>query len=211
MGGNSESPETMSNIIKISWLEPSSILDLGSHVGHWAMEAHRVWPHASIHCVEGNPACEEALKLTGFPYHIAMLGEYHTSKTYYKQEGTDIGTGNGLYRENSQWFEHCTSEEVDIVPLESLFPSDFQADLVKLDLQGAEIDAMMGGRDIIKRAKAVLVETALTNYNQGAPLQQQVIGFMRGLGFPLYEVIDRIPHPSDHSICIQEDLLFTSK
>jgi FkbM family methyltransferase len=199
----------MSNIQKISWLEPTSVLDLGGHLGHWAMEVHQVWPHASIYCVEGNPACEKALKLTGFPYRIAMLGEYHTSKTYYKQEGTDIGTGNGLYRENSQWFERCTSEEVDIVPLESLFPPDFQADLVKLDLQGAEIDAMMGGRDIIKRAKAVLVETAVSNYNEGAPLQAQTIGFMRGMGFPIYQVIEDIYHPANPSLLIQQDILFS--
>jgi FkbM family methyltransferase len=199
----------MSNIQKISWLEPESVLDLGSWLGRWAMEAHSVWPHARIHCVEGNPACEDALKLTGFPYHIAMLGEYHTSKTYYKQEGTDIGTGNGLYRENSQWFERCTSEEVDIVPLESLFPPDFSAEFIKIDTQGAEIDIMLGGMDIIKRAKAVLLETAVSNYNQGAPMQEQVIGFMRAIGFPIYQVIDRIPHPADHSRIIQEDLLFS--
>jgi FkbM family methyltransferase len=199
----------MSNIQKISWLEPKSILDLGSWIGHWAMEAHRVWPHASIHCVEGNPACEEALKLTGFPYQIAMLGEYHTSKTYYKQEGTDIGTGNGLYRENSQWFERCASEEVDIVPLESLFPPDAKFDLIKLDLQGAEIDAMMGGRDIIKRAKALLIETSVSNYNQGAPMQPQVIGFCRAMGFPIYQVIEDIHHPANPSLLIQQDLLFT--
>jgi FkbM family methyltransferase len=161
--------------------------------------------------VEGNPACEEALKLTGFPYHIAMLGEYHTSKTYYKQEGTDIGTGNGLYRENSQWFERCTSEEVDIVPLESLFPPDFSAEFIKIDTQGAEIDIMLGGMDIIKRAKAVLLETAVSNYNQGAPMQEQVIGFMRAIGFPIYQVIEDIKHPADHNMLIQQDLLFTKQ
>lgn len=198
----------MSNITKISWLEPSSILDCGAWLGHWAMETHAVWPHASIHCVEGNPACEESLTLTGFPYHIAMLGEFHTSKPYYKQEGTDIGTGNGLYRENSQWFERCTVEEVDIVPLESLFPEDTQFDLIKLDLQGAEIDAMLGGKDIIKRAKALLIETAVSNYNQGAPMQEQVISFCRGLGFPFHVVVEDIYHPSSRHL-IQQDVLFT--
>jgi hypothetical protein len=137
-----------------------------------------------------------------------MLGEYHTSKTYYKQEGTDIGTGNGLYRENSQWFERCTSEEVDIVPLESLFPENVHFDLIKLDLQGAEIDAMLGGMDIIKGAKALLVETSVSNYNQGAPMQQQVLGFARAIGFPVYQVIEDILHPVTRAV-IQQDILLT--
>jgi FkbM family methyltransferase len=198
----------MSNIRKISWLEPDSVLDIGSHCGHWAMEAHSVWPHAQIHCIEGNCACEDALKLTGFQYSIAMLGESSATRTYFKQEGTDIGTGNGLYRENSQWFERCTTEEVDIIPVETLFEPGRTFDLIKLDIQGAEIDAMLGGIDLFKRARALLVETSIVNYNQGAPLQEQVIGFCRGIGFPIYQIIEDIVHPADRTV-IQQDILFT--
>lgn len=198
----------MSTLQKISWLEPSTILDIGANIGNWAMEAHAVWPHAQITCIEGNPKCEPYLKEAGFPYKIAMLGKFFTSGTFYRQPGTEIGTGNSLFRELTPFFDHPDTEEVDVVPLESLFEPDVTFDLIKCDIQGGEIDALTGGIDIAKRAKGILLEVPHVNYNQGAPTKEFIDSFMRAIGFPNQEVVDTINRcipPHDH---IQSNVLY---
>lgn len=199
----------MNPLQKISWLEPSAILDIGAHTSGWAREAKEVWPHARITCIEGNPACASALEASPFPYKIAMLGRSHTSGTYYKQPGTDIGTGNSLYRELTPFFDNPDTEEVEVVPLESLFPQDDQFDLIKIDSQGSEIDIMIGGLEIIKRVKAILLEVSHVEYNQGGPKKEEVDIFMANLGFKTQEVVDTINRcipPHDH---IQSNVLYT--
>ena len=80
-------------------------------------------------------------------------------------------------------------------------------DLVKIDVQGAEIDVMEGAGDIIANSKFVLLEAAVTNYNEGAPKQQDVINYMNNLGFKDYEIFDEIRFDG---VLIQLDLLFYS-
>lgn len=198
----------MSTLQKISWLEPSNILDIGANIGNWAMEAHSVWPHSQIMCIEGNSKCEPYLQATGFPYKVAMLGKYHTSGTFYRQPGTEIGTGNSLYRELTPFFENPDMEEVDIVPLESLFPEGTTWDLIKCDTQGSECDILTGGIEIVKRAKAVLLEVSHKPYNEGAVLKDFTDAFMASLGFTKQEVVDEINRcipPHDH---IQSNVLY---
>lgn len=199
----------MNALQKISWLDPVSILDCGAWCGSWAADAQAVWPHARITCIEGNPACEPFLKERWPSYKIAMLGKFFTSGTYYKQPGTPIGTGNSLYRELTPFFDSPDTEEVDIVPLESLFPEGETFDLIKLDCQGSELDILMGGLEIAKRAKAILLEVPHVEYNQGAPNKEYIDRFMKALGFPHQEVVDVIHRcipPHDH---IQSNILYS--
>lgn len=198
----------MNNLHAISHLNPRTILDLGAHLGSWAQEAEATWPEAIITCIEGNPKCEPFLAEEGWHYKIAMLGKEEGDGLYYQQPGADTGTGNSLYRELTPFFDGCTPEPVKITTLNALLGEDAQYDLAKIDCQGSEIDIMQGGLEIIKRCKAVLLETSVVNYNDGAPLQDFVFGFMNALGFT------KRTHVADTHRCIpphdliQQDYLF---
>lgn len=191
----------------ISGLEPSTILDIGANVGSWAKDAHAVWPHAAIMMIEANPKCEPMLQISGFPYIITALGKERDRKRFYMQPGTDTGTGNSFYRENTEFFAHPDWMDLDIVPLDELLPGA-TFELLKIDVQGSEVDVLMGGMDILSRAKAVILELSLTNYNEGAPLHEFVTGFMRAAGFNNVLHIENIVHPITREIC-QHDALFT--
>src|SRR5688572_23721884 len=129
----------MSNLQLISDLEPSTICDIGANVGAWAKDAHAVWPHASIMMIEANPKCEPMLKLAAFPYIIQALGKERDRKRFYMQPGTDTGTGNSFYRENTEFFANPDWMDLDIAPLDELLPGA-SYDLIKLDVQGSEMD-----------------------------------------------------------------------
>lgn len=51
-------------------------------------------------------------------------------------------------------------------------------DLVKIDVQGAELDILKGSMNIINNAKFLIVELQHTEYNMGAPLCNQTRDFL---------------------------------
>ena len=56
-----------------------------------------------------------------------------------------------------------------------------------------------------KKAKGILLEVSLTQYNENAPLYDEVIQFMNDFGFKIGEILDEQQNHGSH----QQDILFT--
>jgi hypothetical protein len=65
-------------------------------------------------------------------------------------------------------------------------------DLIKVDVQGAELDVLRGGTDVLGKAKVVLLECPVVDYNQGAPTMHEYLRFMDERGFTVLDFLDRI-------------------
>lgn len=187
---------------------PNAILDIGANRGHWAEEAHKQWPCALIECVEGNPECFEHLAAKPHPFHIALLSDAPKELTFYQRDGAPACTGCSYYRELTEFYEGDKARPVHMqsTTLDTLFPTD-TFDLIKLDVQGAELDVLRGGPHLVARAQALLMECALEPYNDGAPLVDEVIEFCQSIGFGAAEPIEDIVHPIKRHV-IQRDYLF---
>jgi FkbM family methyltransferase len=102
--------------------------------------------------------------------------------------------GNSYYRENPKY-----SKAVDI-----LYPEEYKKtktghtldfvsgllefeypDLIKIDVQGAELDILKGAIKCLEHAKHVIVELQKVEYNKGAPNKDEVIEFLKENGFHL--------------------------
>jgi len=197
------------NLSDLKDLYPYRILDLGTNTGEWAKEAQTVWPNAEIFCIEGNTACEPALIESGFEYRIALLGDCVRKVQFHKAKYSATATGNSYLKENTPFFDDADVEERELVPIGLIFGSDDTFNLIKIDCQGAELDIIRGGIDLFKRAKTIIMEVAVSNYNEGAPQWQEVIDFMAELGFNKTQILSNITHPMNPDLLIQHDVLFT--
>jgi FkbM family methyltransferase len=189
-------------------IPPNTILDIGANRGHWAQEAAKVWPCALIECVEANPECFEHLAQTQFAFHIAVLSDADKEVTFYQRKGAPACTGCSYYRELTEFYEGEKAQptHMQAVRLDRLLPNK-TFDLIKLDVQGAELDVLRGGPGVVSRAQALLMECALEPYNDGAPLVDEVIDFCASIGFGAAEPLDDIVHPTKRHV-IQRDYLF---
>jgi hypothetical protein len=100
-----------------------------------------------------------------------------------------------MYRENTQHFDDskCVTVEVDVKTLDGVMklrPDFARIDLLKLDVQGAEIDVLKGATDTLQKTHMVLAECSIIEYNHNAPLVSDVIEFMRSRGFRVLDVCD---------------------
>ena len=126
---------------------PTRILDIGANEGTWT-ETMQGWvPGASFFQIEGNMALEHFLKEKGRPYRIAIVGDEEKTVTFHKLcDGGLCSGGSSVFEENTKWGPGMIKEERQMTTVDRLVAQAQQApfDMMKLDIQGAELLALKG-------------------------------------------------------------------
>ncbi len=163
------------------------VLDIGACDGSWTVLFKKIFPESNVLMIEGNTDKEKILKSIG-EYRIALLScEDNKEVNYYK--GLDGGSlGNSIYEENTQF--KFAAEKRTTKTLNSLLGPDKDFDLIKIDVQGSELDIIKGGVEIIKNTKFLLLELQMLEYNKGAPRIEEIILFLKNLDFDFVDIFD---------------------
>src|SRR5438105_899402 len=159
---------------------PRAIYDIGAFHGYWTKAARKVFPDAQYVLFEANAENAPKLDQSGERYLIAALaGEDRAEKPFYLPKHA-VGTGASLYREQSEHYAGdnaravtVTTRRLDALVAEHHLPSP---DLIKLDVQGAELDVLAGAAGILQSTSALIAEVSLLAHNEAAPLVADVIG-----------------------------------
>lgn len=80
-------------------------------------------------------------------------------------------------------------------------------DLVKLDIQGFELEALRGAERLFGHTELFILEASLFRFKPGTPLLHEVIAFMAERGYVVYDVADYIRRHHDGALG-QLDLVF---
>ena len=194
------------------YINPERAIDIGAHVGNFTKELYYKFPKCNIVMVEANPSCESYLRLLGKPYEIVALSNKEGHADLYVETINPVATGASLYKENTGWYAEGKYETIT-VPTKTLDSCNYfegqPIDFIKLDVQGSELDILNGGEKIIKNTQFVLIEASLIEYNQGAPLVEDIIDKMKEYGFYILDIVEyhRFPHLFGGAI-FQLDILF---
>jgi len=193
-----------------NYLNPTSILDIGANVGDFTKECKLTFPTAEYFLIEGNAACEPYLKNSGHNYFIGLLSDEPKIVKFYVNKNNLISTGNSIYRENTEHFsdENIIIEELQTTTLDSVV-GDKVYDLIKIDVQGAELDVLRGGVVTVQEAKAIILELSLIEYNKNSASYEDVTQYMESIGYvPMEKLYE---HFDGHGNLIQLDVLFLNR
>ena len=191
-------------LLKNRGLHISKVLDIGAYEGEWTKRLLQLYPDAKVTMVEGNTDKEAFLQPIG-PYHIALLSDREKKVDYYKSQ-TNIGTGNGIYRENTN--VPFKPEKRKTTTLEKLLQSTEGYDLIKMDVQGSEKDIIQGSLDIFTNSTFVLLEMQVYHYNMNAPLIGDMMSYMNEIGYQMHDLFDLL---YVENVLINIDGLFINK
>ena len=195
-------------------IQPNAILDIGAHTGQFHNWAKGVWPDSAIFMIEANPLHESALDrlsmMNGGNYLIAALGDEEREVTFYTRSDKPHTEGNSYYKEANYWDipQLVQENKIKLQKLDNIFEDDAVFELIKIDTQGSELDILKGGRELIRKASAVILEISLIEYNEGAPTAEETINYMNEIGF--VEKMSIGEHYDGETV-VQKDLLFTNK
>jgi hypothetical protein len=62
--------------------------------------------------------------------------------------------------------------------------------LLKVDVQGAELEVLAGGRQVLSQAEYAILELSLFRSFVGGPQLHDVVAFMREMGFVAYDILE---------------------
>jgi FkbM family methyltransferase len=198
------------NLFKVqNYFYPYRILDIGANVGQFHQIAKKTFPEGYIFSIEASKECEPYLKQITDHYLIAMLAKDNSKYDFYSRKNDPTCTGNSIYKELTQFY---SDDQLDIIKkkgikLDDLFTEDTEFDLIKIDTQGSELDIINGGSKLCSKAKGILLEVSLTQYNENAPLYDEVIQFMDNFNFKIGEILDEQNNHGSH----QQDILFINE
>ena len=204
------------NLLKLKHelkFEPRTILDVGAQIGDFYRESKEVWPDSQIMMIEATQECEPYLKETGGNYLIAVLSDSKKTIPFYKTKLAETNTGNSVYKELTSAYsdENLIVEERNTYTLDELYDGYTATfDLIKLDTQGSEIDIMNGGSRLIKNTSVIIVEVSHVEYNEKAPLVDEVREYMESVGF-IYNMEIGQTYSNEFNGLIQRDLVFLNK
>ena len=193
----------------INYSNPKRFLDIGAHTGEFTQNILRLAPECQVVMVEANPNCEPYLQKLNHGYDILALSNKQGKAELFVEKANMLGTGASLYKENTEWYADGKFDKVE-VELDTLDNKKYFGyeviDLIKLDVQGAELDILEGGRKTITRSKYVLIETSLVVYNHGAPMVDAIVPKMKEYGFYMEDILDYLKFNKNQ--ISQMDILF---
>jgi FkbM family methyltransferase len=182
---------------------PGGILDVGAYDGDFARSAREIFCEAHILMIEA--MAEKSGKLASVcrelgnaEYLVALVGETEVDEVSFFVVNTEIRpdlvkTGSSKYKENANF----PTEERGLPQrtLQSILASrDAPFELLKLDVQGAELDVIRGLGARLLTVEVILIELSLVEYNKGGPLIATVLSELDKLGFVLYDIVDEHRH-----------------
>lgn len=193
------------DLIKRNHVDILTAVDIGANTGQWVQSFSQSFPCASVLSIEANPGNLAQLRDVNPDCVQACLAETAGQRrTFYLPNPAveRINTGASLYREVLPGYAEPVCLELETSTLDS-FNRKF--DLIKIDVQGAELDVLRGGTATLNLAKLVMIELGLSCYNHNAPLAAEVIAYLHDHGFILLAVNEVLFH---HRKPIQLDCCF---
>jgi FkbM family methyltransferase len=164
----------------------ATVVDVGAHTGQFSLLARKFYPEATIHAFE--PLPEAAAKFREVfgddplvRLHEVAIAPATGEATLYLDSAWDGGSLlRGAWKSDREIPVH-TAQLEDVVSADEIRSPA----LLKLDVQGYELDALVGCSSLLDRFDDVVVELMLREDRVGQPLAADVVTLLRDRGFQL--------------------------
>lgn len=185
------------SLLGIKHFPIKTILDVGANEGQFSRMISRIFPMADLYCFEPLPGPFNKLKQWGerrggkvHPYNIG-IGEEEGEALMFKH--TDFSLSSSFLRTtetNDNTFPFTKIKEMVTVKVSTL--DNFAAEhaleftpeiLVKIDVQGYEDRVIRGGRAVLRRSKACILEISFDDLYEKQATFKSLYFLMDELGF----------------------------
>ena len=194
--------------------KPRSILDVGANRGDWSRMAAAVFPEAAFLLIEPQQEMVAPLQQFCRDFPRARYVEAGAGATPGELTLTiwdDLEGSSLLPAENTALTENKTRRSVKISTIDSLYENEAsRPDLVKLDIQGFELEALKGAQTLFGRTELFILEVSLYEFMPKAPLFSDVVAFMAQRGYEVYDLPGFMRRPLDGALG-QTDIAFARR
>ena len=191
---------------------PRSVIDVGAYHGNWTKMMKTVFPDCNILMIEAQPGKEEIIRRVRDQYDGSVKYDINILGSSDKQEVTffEMESGSSVFEEISSYPRTKTKRQTTTLDLVAKRHNFDKPDFLKLDVQGFELEVLRGAITLIPSIEIMLLEVSLAHFNEGAPLFNEVIEFMKERRFVPYDICSLMRRPSDKALC-HVDIIFVKQ
>jgi FkbM family methyltransferase len=199
-------------------LAPATVIDVGAAEGTFTRICRKVFPQASYLLIE--PLEEFASALDELQRTVPDIRVHRAAAASQTGEVTlhvhaDL-YGSSLLLERESGRVNGLPRTVPAVTLDELVGSDGARPpfLLKLDVQGAELEVLGGAPAALAASEFVIMEVQLYRAFEGGSQLADVVAFMKGRGFAAYDISGFLYRPLDGALAavdvafVKEDGIF---
>ncbi len=191
---------------------PARVVDIGAYKGEWTVMTRAIFPEAAFLMLEAQESLRGDLEQVKgrnsamVNYQIALLGAESREEVCFHQY--DVApTGASVLAAQAGAPSRTVKRSMETLD-EILGRENFRRpDLIKIDVQGYELEVLKGGGEALAGAEAIVMEVSLLELYKGNPLMHEVIAFMHQRGFQCYDIPTLMRRPSDGTLW-QVDMIF---
>ena len=176
--------------------------------GYWSVIASQHWPKAQFFMIDplrqSEPALQKICADPRFHYQLVAVG---SKPGELAMNVTPDPDGSSLLE-----FENSDPTGRQMVPVDTLdrllaAGKIEPPQLVKLDVQGYELQALEGGSKLFESAEVFIIESNLFEFMPGCPRIHQLVQFMADRGFYTFDFAGFLRRPFENDLG-QVDIVF---
>ena len=191
------------------------IIDGGASIGDTSNAFSRYFPSASIHAFEPFPKFFSVLqqksdcnnRIISYPYALSNT-EGNEFLRINKSEGTNslLKSSVNQNHPHAQFLETMQTTQVVTKKLDILFPNE-TVDILKLDLQGGEYNALIGAQEMLSqgRIRLIISEVIFDELYKEQKHASELIMLLESHGFKIFNFYQNHYH---HGELLQSDIVF---
>jgi len=197
------------------------IVDGGAYRGDFSLQMAEVFPNATIYAFEPQKASYELLsgntgKISRIKRYNCALSSNSGKSVFHTNVSPLTSSLSNTSEEGLRYFQEYNQpsgeEEVQVTSL-----SDFLSvekipaiDILKLDLQGHELQAIKGMAEFISSVKLIFIEVQFIKIYENATLFSEVETYLREKGFIFYNFLGLVRSPIDGRL-LYGDAIFVNR
>lgn len=186
----------------LACVDIGSVIDVGANKGQFSLVVRSLFPDVEIHAFEPLETEFQIFKsvVAGPVKHYAMaLGAEAAEAKFYITSRPDSSSlfKPGKDHEHLSGVMVSSSKTIQVLRLNDAIDVRTLAApvLMKLDVQGGELDVLRGAADILPFIDTIYTEASFVSLYEHQPLAGEIIGFLAEHGFALRGVFNHSVEP----------------
>ena len=175
---------------------PETIVDIGSNKGQFILLIEKIFPNKIVYSFE--PIIEMINKQKKFfkykkniTFHNLALGSSICSKEFLITSRMDSSSFLKVVSNTNKSKNYSVIEKRDIKvsTLDEIFLNEKISHpiLIKMDVQGYELEVLKGAKNLLKKTDYLLLEVSENEMYQNQPTEKIIIEYLKELNFEIFK------------------------
>lgn len=197
-----------------------AVFDVGANIGQFSTLVREVLPEVDIYAFEPIDECYIKLVRTFtndqkyHPYHLALgatkIETAPMNKNAYLPSSSLLPTTRS-HTEHFPHTEHTTLETVRVERLDDLDIKIQQKALLKMDVQGYEMEVLKGAESMLSDVAIIITEVSFIELYKSQPLFNDIYQHLYAKGFSYQGSLQAKHDPSTNAVLFEDAVFIRTK